>query len=200
MSAKPSYRFAISVKLLAQKNTPVDRRKDRDQTGAGRSGWKLVPDERPRSGPIASPTSMLLEVMVQGVSALSRTTRRNSDILNARSKLKPAQTLQRLYACRKISSDAILKCQPFLLRTNRGLMASMKFHVHQCTVLSNSETIHKATVIGLLSSMKRFISWIRLLHGIVGHVAKCLFSRVNASSQRCSWSPDPMAWSRNNGE
>ena len=41
---------------------------------------------------------MLLEVMVQGVSALSRTTRRNSDILNARSKLKPAQTLQRLYA------------------------------------------------------------------------------------------------------
>ena len=143
---------------------------------------------------------MLLEVMVQGVSALSRTTRRNSDILNARSKLKPAQTLQRLYACRKISSDAILKCQPFLLRTNRGLMASMKFHVHQCTVLSNSETIHKATVIGLLSSMKRFISWIRLLHGIVGHVAKCLFSRVNASSQRCSWSPDPMAWSRNSGE
>jgi hypothetical protein len=55
MSAKPSYRFAISVKLLAQKNTPVDRRKDRDQTGAGRSGWKLVPDERPRSGPNCFP-------------------------------------------------------------------------------------------------------------------------------------------------
>ena len=68
---------------------------------------------------------MLREVLVQGVLRVIKDNAPQRRHLVRPIKLKPAQILQRVYAIpKRIYFDAIFKCQPFLLRTNRGRMVS----------------------------------------------------------------------------